>query len=122
MLHFLCRGIDEQDPGKDGGLCDVNVKDENGWAALHFAVAASANSVMLVRALSNHGAQLTVETDNGDTPFHWAKRLSNTEAAAELERLGAVNGFYTFALARFLFWGSASILLIAGRCLGFKSQ
>ena len=27
VLQFLCGGIDEHDPGRDCGLCDVNVKD-----------------------------------------------------------------------------------------------
>merc|ERR1719162_1311419 len=91
VLRFLCRGIDERDPDLDGGLCDVNVQDGNGWTALHFA--AGANSVTSVRVLARHGANLTVEASNGYTPFHWAERLSNEEVAAELEVLGADTRF-----------------------------
>jgi len=91
VLRFLCRGIDERDPDLDGGLCDVNVQDGNGWTALHFA--AGANSVTSVRVLARNGANLTVEASNGYTPFHWAERLSNEDVAAELEVLGADNRF-----------------------------
>jgi hypothetical protein len=91
VLTFLCSGIDENSADQDGGLVDVNLKDANGWTAMHFA--AGANSVEAVQILSRHGSQLAVEAANGYTPFHWAQRLSNDDVAEELKRLGADQRF-----------------------------
>jgi hypothetical protein len=91
VLEFLCSGIDENSADRDGGLADVNLKDANGWTAMHFA--AGANSVEAVQILSRHGSQLAVEAANGYTPFHWAQRLSNDNVAEELQRLGADQRF-----------------------------
>jgi ankyrin repeat protein len=85
VLDFLCQGIDDCDPQGDGGLCDVNGRDNNGWTALHFA--AGANSVTAARVLARHGAKLAVEANNGYTPLQWALRLSNGAVAEELKNL-----------------------------------
>ena len=85
VIEFLCTGIDESNLELDGGLCDANCKDSNGWTALHFA--AGANSVAAVQALVRYGANLQVEADNGYTPYAWASRLSNQEVANELMEL-----------------------------------
>ena len=91
IMKFLCSGIDERDPAKDSGLCDVDVVDSNQWSALHFA--AGADSAAGVRVLASFGAKMTEEAANGYTPYHWAERLSNAEAAEELKRLGADDRF-----------------------------
>merc|ERR1739848_487865 len=85
VVEFLCAGINPKDSQLDGGLCDVNAKDNNGWTALHFA--AGANSVAAVRVLAHHGATLNVEAQNGYTPLTWAVRLSNDDVANELRNL-----------------------------------
>jgi hypothetical protein len=83
IVDFLCRGIDETDPNLDGGLCDVNLRDANGWTAAHFA--AGANAANVIRVLAAHGADLKIEAANGYTPLQWALRLQN-EGVAEVLR------------------------------------
>lgn len=85
VVEFLCAGINLQDSRLDGGLCDVNAKDNNGWTALHFA--SGANSAAAVRVLAHHGAIFNVEALNGYTPLAWAVRLSNDGLAEELREL-----------------------------------
>jgi len=91
ILEFLCAGFDENNANNDGGLCNVNIQDSNGWTALHFA--AGSNCLPAVRILSSHDADLTIEAGNGYTPYHWAERLNNTDVTAELEKLGAAKRF-----------------------------
>lgn len=95
VLDFLCQGIDygnntcEEEGSchcfQDGGLCEVNARDSNGWTALHFA--AGANSASAARTLVSHGAHLAVEANNGYTPLQWALRLSNESVAEALKEL-----------------------------------
>ena len=97
VLDFLCRGIDYGDSditrlpespcgrSEDGGLCNINATDSNGWTALHFA--AGANAVTAADVLASYGAQLAVEANNGYTPLLWAQRLSNEQVAEKLKEL-----------------------------------
>jgi SH3-like domain-containing protein len=89
-LELLCSGINESDSTQDGGLCNVNMKDSNGWTAMHFA--AGANSVEAVRILAKHGADLSIEAANGYTPMQWAVRLQNEKVAEELRQLVGTEG------------------------------
>jgi hypothetical protein len=110
VLKFLCSGIDERDPAKDGGLCDIDVVDSNKWSALHFA--AGADSGAGVRVLASFGAKMSVEAANGYTPYHWAERLSNSEAAEELRRLGADDRFVFSNQMPFAFFASRFFALM----------
>lgn len=93
ILEFLCHGLDDRDEFlylktsnsrcfEDGGLCNVNLKDPNGWTALHFA--AGTNCRKSIQILARHGAILTVEAANGYSPYQWALRLQNQQVAQEL--------------------------------------
>ncbi|KAL7564775.1 hypothetical protein ACA910_021038 [Epithemia clementina (nom. ined.)] len=95
VLEYLCRGLQDddgydqqhEDPQiyDDGGLCQVNLKDPNGWTALHFA--AGTNSTKCIQILVQYGADLTIEAANGYTPLQWAMRLQNSDAADALREL-----------------------------------
>lgn len=107
IIRYLCGPVDELCSDNDGGLCDVNVRDDNGWTACHFA--AGANCVECVSILARMGASLTTEAGNGYTPYHWAERLSNEEVMKCLIDLGADERF--MELKRFWkgrFWNNTT--------------
>jgi hypothetical protein len=86
VLNYLLGGIDDgTDSVRDGGLCNVNCRDSNGWTALHFA--AGANAVKSIQVLARHGADLSIEANNGYSPLQWASRLSNEQASDMLKEL-----------------------------------
>ena len=86
VLHYLCQGLeDDERKSRDGGLCQVNLRDANGWTALHFA--AGTNSTKCIQVLEQHGADLSIEAANGYTPLQWAVRLQNSEVAEELREM-----------------------------------
>jgi len=86
VIAYLCKGIADHNEGKDGGFCDVNMRDSNGWTAMHFA--AGNDKVLAIRALASQPtANLQIEANNGYTPLQWANRLSNTEASETLKEL-----------------------------------
>lgn len=97
VLDYLCQGIDYGDSAdssswepQDGGLCNIDARDSNGWTALHFA--AGANAVTAAEILASNGAQLAVEANNGYTPLQWAQRLSNEQVSERLKELLAEQG------------------------------
>lgn len=106
VLEYLCQGIyphpDAMAEEFDGGLADLDLQDDNGWTAMHFA--AGANSVKAVQILHHFDANLQLEATNGYTPYRWAERLSNYDVQRELERLGADKRFLNIPM----FGGSSS--------------
>ncbi len=126
VIDFLCRDIDTAcyfgdkptpvssstvDSASftysDGGLCDVNATDANGWTALHYAI--GTNSVDAVRALLKNGASLNIPAENGYTPLQWAVRLQHHTLANELRDTMAMNrqnpqsrSFWLEAVKRFI--------------------
>lgn len=113
VLEFLCGGIDERDPSKDQGLCRIDLQDQNGWTALHFA--AGANSVEAARILADRGANLSVTAENGYTPYQWAQRLSNHEVADELKRRMEQSDPYYNANHPWISGASQPLSMIANR-------
>jgi len=118
VLEFLCTGVDEKNADEDGGLCDVDILDDNGWSAVHFA--AGVNGVAAIKILATYGAQLTVEAHNGYTPFRWAQRLAKHEAAEELKKLHADERFYE--LKKMMFGAGQPMQHFAQNFFGFRPQ
>lgn len=89
VIRYLCAGVsldDDNDSGlNDGGLCDVNLRDANGWTALHFA--AGANQAASIQTLAECHATLDLQANNGYTPLQWATRLSSIDATDTLKNL-----------------------------------
>eukprot|EP00587_Corethron_hystrix_P003611 CAMPEP_0113316506 /NCGR_PEP_ID=MMETSP0010_2-20120614/11759_1 /TAXON_ID=216773 ORGANISM="Corethron hystrix, Strain 308" /NCGR_SAMPLE_ID=MMETSP0010_2 /ASSEMBLY_ACC=CAM_ASM_000155 /LENGTH=501 /DNA_ID=CAMNT_0000173245 /DNA_START=233 /DNA_END=1738 /DNA_ORIENTATION=- /assembly_acc=CAM_ASM_000155 len=102
VLEYLCRGVGASEK-EDGGMADVNVKDDNGWTACHYA--AGRNGVESIKILARSGARLNVEAGNGYTPYHWAEKLSQKEAAEELRNFGADDRFMLMGRGMFGYWG-----------------
>ena len=105
ILEFLCKGIHLHPSSSsktnainelDGGLATIDIQDDNGWTAVHFA--AGANNVKGVQILHKYSAKLGLEANNGYTPYRWAERLSNQEVQHELEKLGADKRFLDFKM------------------------
>lgn len=118
ILEFLCKGVDEKNADEDGGLCDVDVLDDNGWSAVHFA--AGVNGIAAIKILATYGAQLTSEAHNGYTPYHWAQRLSKNAAAEELKKLHADERFYE--LKKMMFGAGQPMQHFAQNFFGFRPQ
>eukprot|EP00592_Proboscia_alata_P008963 CAMPEP_0194354940 /NCGR_PEP_ID=MMETSP0174-20130528/2940_1 /TAXON_ID=216777 /ORGANISM="Proboscia alata, Strain PI-D3" /LENGTH=875 /DNA_ID=CAMNT_0039124019 /DNA_START=58 /DNA_END=2685 /DNA_ORIENTATION=+ len=97
IIEFLCKGLDDCVEGEsisDGGLCNIDCQDGNGWTALHFA--AGANCVLAVEVLAKYGANLAIEAGNGYTPYRWSERLGNAEVMRILEDLGVNSNFFQY--------------------------
>jgi len=113
VLEFLCGGIDERDPSKDEGLCNVDIQDANLWTALHFA--AGGNVVESARILAEQGAKLNCTASNGYTPLQWAQRLSNHEVVEELRRRLEETDPYHASNNRWMTGASQPLSMIAHR-------
>eukprot|EP00957_Ditylum_brightwellii_P018180 1369924-Ditylum_brightwellii.AAC.1 len=90
ILEFLCNELNEHDANNNGALCDVNVRNDNGWTALPFA--AGVNNIKGVQILATHGVNLIIEALNVYTLVHWAQYLPYKDVADEKEAI------YTFLL------------------------
>jgi len=67
--------------------CDVNVRDEDGWSALHHAV--YGRQISVLEALLRLGADINAAEQFGGTPLHWACEVEDAEAVQLLLRSGA---------------------------------
>eukprot|EP01067_Filipodium_phascolosomae_P000399 Filipodium_phascolosomae@DN1317_c0_g1_i1.p1 len=68
----------------------VNLKDENGFNALHTLIAMSTGSSRLIRKLVEMGIGLNDHDLSGRTPLHWAAAQNWADTVELLFELGAV--------------------------------
>ena len=64
----------------------VDVTNDVGWTALHFA--AYGGSLSVVEYLVGRGLDVNATNNDGQTPRDWAVRYSQTDVAAYLESVG----------------------------------
>jgi len=69
------------------GGADVNAKDDNGNAPLHYAVILTNNDV--IELLIASGADVNIKDDQGRTALWWAKEQENAEITELLLKHGA---------------------------------
>lgn len=69
------------------GGADVNAKDNNGNAPLHYAVILANKDV--IDLLIVNGADVNVKDDQGRTALYWAKEQDNSELIDLLLKYGA---------------------------------
>lgn len=69
------------------GGADVNAKDENGNAPLHYAVILAKKDV--IELLIAGGADVNIKDNQGRTALWWAKELKNSEIVELLLKHGA---------------------------------
>ncbi len=74
---------------------DVNLRDNRSWTPLHWAsgaVVGSGESVIIVRALLQSGAEVNLRTEDGKTALDFALSSSQDDIADELRGKGAIRG------------------------------
>ncbi|KAI9994960.1 hypothetical protein PInf_011840 [Phytophthora infestans] len=71
-----------------GGGCDVHAVDELHRSAVHYAVDSNA-ALQLMTRLVQHGANVNVADERGDTPLHWAAFAGRATVTQTLLSLGA---------------------------------
>src|SRR6266702_5258325 len=107
-LHKVC-GNSEDKSQEDGvhivrlllerGV-DVNAQPKHKWTPLHFA--SYYGKLETVRLLLDHGAEVSVETDNGDNPLHKVSQgtYASEDAGVDVARLLLEHGADVNAKAR----------------------
>jgi ankyrin repeat protein len=83
---------------------NLNIKNKNGFAPLHYAVStrrlswweigtgesSTPNDLAITELLITHGADVNMKSDNGTTPLSLAKRGSKAEIVELLRKHGAM--------------------------------